>query len=67
MGKCPYCSKELHLADFFESIMRVSKEGNLHVRSDDFKGEQTLSSPFIKMWVCPSCNTILGFTESDRA
>lgn len=69
MGKCPYCSKELHLEDFFEVSKMETKKEKLKGRIRDFKGESV--QPYrrgrnwgeCKMWVCPSCNTILGFTE----
>ncbi|NVM36768.1 MAG: hypothetical protein HWN81_14320 [Candidatus Lokiarchaeota archaeon] len=71
MGKCPYCSKELHLEDFFEVTKKETKKGKVKVRVGDFIGE-TLeprrSGPHLswgecRMWVCPSCDTILGFTD----
>jgi len=58
MGKCPYCSKELHLGDFFKAIL-----GKKRLRYLSFKGEHSNATPFYKMWICPFCDTILGFSE----
>ncbi|MEE9378064.1 MAG: hypothetical protein V3V33_08515 [Candidatus Lokiarchaeia archaeon] len=61
MGKCPYCSKELHIEDFYESITKETKKGEVKTRLGPFIGETTPGG-FAYMWVCPSCDTILGFT-----
>ena len=58
MPKCPYCKNEVHIEDFFENI-KYWKDGR--VKSADYKGE---SIGYIKMFACPSCDTILGFTQN---
>lgn len=67
MGKCPYCSKELHIEDFFVVEKRETKKGKIKTRVGEFKGENIvprgLGSADCKMWVCPSCDAILGFTH----
>ena len=67
MGKCPYCSIELHLGDFYEESQEVirKKEIRIRYRVKEFKGELS-EIGWTKMWVCPSCDTILGFTETAR-
>jgi len=62
MGKCPYCAKELHLKDFYETKTKKTKTGEIKTRVGKFTGE-TERRTSTKMWVCPSCDTILGFTE----
>ena len=67
MGKCPYCSKELHIEDFFVIEQRETKRGKIKTRVQEFKGESIVPSDWgaqgCKMWACPSCDAILGFTE----
>ena len=67
MGKCPYCSKELHIEDFFVVEKRETKKGKIKTRVGEFKGESIaplgVGSVDCKMWVCPSCDAILGFTQ----
>ena len=63
--RCPYCNLEIHLESFFELILKETSEGDIEKRIGDFKGEQ-LSIGYknnVKMWVCPSCDKILGFSE----
>ena len=55
--KCPYCNIEIHLEDFFD--------GN--TKNKNFKGQRFhVGRVFnnVRMWVCPSCDKILGFSES---
>jgi len=70
MGKCPYCSKELHIEDFFVVKQRETKKGKIKTKVGEFKGESIepprLGVGDIKMWACPSCDAILGFTEYRR-
>ncbi len=54
--KCPYCKKELHLYDFYAK--EVDKKGRKKFLG--FKGELTRRK---KMWYCPFCGSILGFSE----
>jgi len=62
MGKCPYCSKELHLKDFFENATEKIKKGELRVKiSGPFRGELN-DYGNLRMWVCPWCDAILGFS-----
>lgn len=63
MGKCPYCKEELHIEDFYEITIKETKKGIQRVKSQVFKGEKSPGWPYSKMWVCPSCDTILGFSE----
>ncbi len=60
MGKCPYCSKDLHIEDFFVVEKKETKKGKIKTRVREFKGE---IQGYCKMWVCPSCETILGFSD----
>ena len=54
--KCPYCKKELHIYDFYAT--EVDKKGRK--KHKGFKGEYTKRK---KMWYCPFCGSILGFSE----
>ena len=64
MSKCPYCKEDFHLEDFFEVETKETKKGKTRTIFHDFKGESYgLRSWAIKMWACPSCDTILGFSE----
>jgi hypothetical protein len=67
MGKCPYCSAELHIEDFFIVEKKETKKGKIKTRIREFKGEgiipQGLGWGGCRMWACPSCEAILGFTE----
>jgi len=67
MGKCPYCSKELHIEDFFVVEKKETKKGKIMTWVKEFKGESIkpfgVSARGCKMWACPSCDAILGFTE----
>ncbi len=53
---CPYCEKELHLSDFYTT--RLDKKGRKRARA--FKGEFYGSQ---KLWHCPFCGKILGFSD----
>ncbi|MFX1296368.1 MAG: hypothetical protein ACFFD2_16135 [Promethearchaeota archaeon] len=55
--KCPYCEEELHLYDF--CIIEIDKKGRKHVRG--FLGESIGYS--MRMWHCPFCGKILGFSD----
>jgi len=55
--KCPYCEKELHIYDFF--IMELDKKG--HKRYRGFLGETFRYNT--RMWHCPFCGKILGFSD----
>jgi hypothetical protein len=67
MPKCPYCSKELHIEDFFVVKQKETKKGKIKTRIEEFKGESVIPLEFgarrCRMWACPSCDAILGFTE----
>jgi len=54
--KCPFCKKELHIYDFYAK--EVDKKGRKKYQG--FKGELTRRK---KMWYCPFCGSILGFSE----
>ena len=32
MRKCPYCSKEIHLVDFFEVSTKETKKGKIRIK-----------------------------------
>ena len=55
--RCPYCEKELHIYDFF--IVEINKKGQK--RSRCFLGESNSYST--RMWHCPFCGKILGFSD----
>ena len=38
MPKCPFCSAEIHLQDFYE-VYEKEKKGKIKTRLGDFKGE----------------------------
>lgn len=64
MSKCPYCQKELFIEIFFEVSTKESKKGKTKVKIKGFKGESHETSWHgYKMWTCPSCDSILGFSE----
>ena len=65
MPKCPYCNSEIHIEDFFNIFTRESKKGKIKGRRFDFKGEfiEASYNQTYKMWSCPSCDKILGFSE----
>ncbi|MFX0060517.1 MAG: hypothetical protein ACFE8J_19650 [Candidatus Heimdallarchaeota archaeon] len=54
--KCPFCKKELHIYDFYAT--KLDKKRRVKFRG--FKGEYTRRK---KMWYCPFCGSILGFSE----
>lgn len=56
---CPYCKSVVHLEDFFENI-KYYKGNKDRVTKADFKGERI---GYTRMWACPSCDTILGFSQ----
>lgn len=55
--KCPYCEKELHIYDF--CIMEVDKKGRKRFRG--LLGESI--GYHMRMWHCPFCGKILGFSD----
>lgn len=62
MAKCPYCLVAVKIEDFFED-----KEKALIGTRKKFNGESFLyanQSIVTRMWVCPHCESILGFSES---
>ncbi len=67
MSKCPYCDAEILLEDFFDVREKETKKGTIKKRIGAFKGEGLnvgVSFNYVRMWVCPSCDKILGFSES---
>jgi hypothetical protein len=58
--KCPFCDKELHISDFY--FVKLDKKGRKEYRG--FKGEYTKRK---KMWYCPFCGSILGFSEWNKS
>ena len=70
MSKCPYCKKDLIIEDFFEVTTKETKKGKVKAKVRGFKGERhEIVRKGYKMWACPACDTILGFSEYqyDRA
>jgi hypothetical protein len=64
MSKCPYSNEVFHLEDFFEVDTKETKKGITITNLRDFKGESyRLRGYGVKMWACPNCDTILGFSE----
>ena len=64
MGICPYCETEIHLGNFFEKVLGkkfLGMQGSKII----FKGEimQNGYQNEVKMYTCPNCNKILGFSE----
>ena len=64
MSKCPYCKVDLHIEDFFVVTERETKKGKIKTMIRGFRGEE---HGYIKMWSCPECDTILGFSEYNYA
>ncbi|MGB5910616.1 MAG: hypothetical protein WBH31_05415 [Promethearchaeia archaeon] len=67
MPKCPYCQAEVNIEDFYEVLTKTTKKGEIKKKIGDFKG-QFHKDPGLgwgtnKMWVCPHCDTILGFSD----
>jgi hypothetical protein len=64
MPKCPYCKNELAIEDFFITEQKETKKGKIKTRVKGFNGQElSMGINRAKMWVCPSCDSILGFTE----
>jgi len=64
MSKCPYCKEDFRLEDFYELREYETKRGKIKTEKA-FKGD-SISVGYkhgIKMWTCPGCDTILGFSE----
>ena len=67
MSKCPYCDVEIHLEDFFEVFEKEDKKGKIKKKMGEFEGERMhvgIGWNRVRIWVCPSCDKILGFSES---
>ena len=65
MPKCPYCQNEINIEDFFNVYTRETRKGKVKTRIGDFKGQSLKVSyrNHVKMWSCPFCDSILGFSE----
>lgn len=64
MPKCPYCKKELYIEDFFEVSTKETKKGKIKAKVRGFRGESLERGwSGFKMWACPSCDAVLGFSE----
>ena len=64
MSKCPYCKADLHIEDFFEVKTKETKKGKIKTKRGSFKGAFIDKGWHrLKMWACPRCDTILGFSE----
>ena len=68
MAICPYCNAEIHIKDFFEMNETTSKKGKIRRWAGRFTGEIIMGNQIVptKMWACPACDKILGFTEYSR-
>lgn len=65
MSKCPFCEADIFLEEFFHTTVKETKKGKIKKKTGEFKGE-TMHVGFknyVKMWTCPSCDKILGFSE----
>jgi len=64
MPKCPYCKKDLIIEDFFEVSTKVTRKGKIKAKVKGFRGEKRSKGwGGYKMWSCPACDNILGFSE----
>ena len=65
MAKCPYCDSEHVIEDFFNISTKETKKGKIKVNIESFNGQELRIGLWheVKMWVCPSCDSILGFSE----
>ncbi len=65
ISKCPHCAVDIFLEDFFEVKVKESKKGKIKKRIGGFKGEAMSidHKNQVKMWSCPSCDKIIGFSE----
>ena len=67
MPKCPHCKNEHGIEDFYVTTEKETKKGKIKTRVEDFNGPTiTMGVNMAKMWVCPSCDSILGFSEFRR-
>ena len=55
--KCPHCEKELHLHDLF--VLKLDKKGHKTIA-----GSLGESFRYLRMYHCPFCGKILGFTNA---
>lgn len=65
MSKCPFCEADIFLEEFFHTTIKETKKGKIKKKTGEFKGE-SMSLGYrhgVKMWTCPSCDKILGFSE----
>ena len=65
MPKCPYCKNKLEIEDFFTISTWETKRGKIKHRIESFNGQE-LEIGYkneVKMWACPFCDTIIGFSE----
>ncbi len=66
MGKCPYCSKEVNIGDFYGVCQEKTSRGERYFKVD--KPTQALQRAIRgpaevgKLWFCPHCDTLLGIT-----
>ena len=69
MSKCPYCQKDLMFEDFYGVVTeKEKKKGKIITKLKGFKGASYKSIGYgVKMWACPGCDTILGFSEYSSA
>jgi len=66
MIKCPYCGCTLHLKDFFTTEKRFFKD-KIEFKGEQFKiavrESQISRTTLARMWSCPECEALLGFSE----
>ena len=65
MSKCPYCKVDLSIEDFFEVREYETKRGKIKTKELFKGGTKNVGFPHVnvRMWACPGCETILGFSE----
>ena len=61
MPRCPYCDSEVSINDFF-----AEKEFPIIGKTAVFSSSKIHIGykNYVKMWVCPHCDRILGFSEN---
>ena len=63
MAVCPYCGEKIYLEMFF------AERNRFFGPKYEFTGQE-LDNGYdhkVKMWVCPHCDKVLGFSEYKRS
>jgi hypothetical protein len=65
MSKCPYCKDDFSIENFFEVREYETKRGKIKTKEHFKGGTKYVGRPNVnvRMWACPGCDTILGFSE----